>query len=424
MSELVNYASGIPLALRVLGSSVQKIYINDEKEILRRLRQHPPIEIQDAFRKSFDGLHDNEKSIFLDLACFFRGENKDHVVNILDGCGFSTDLGIYALIDETLISLVDNSLEMPNIFQDTGRFVVCQENNKASKRSRLWDSNDIADVLINNSGTEAIEGIFLDASGLTFELNPTVFERMHRLRLLKLHCPTSEIHCKISLPQGLYYLPDELRLLHWEKYPLGSLPRNFNPKNLVEMNMPYSNMTKLWKGTKNLEKLKRIILSHSLQLIKFPRLSKAMNLEHIDLEGCTSLVKVNSSILHHHKLTFLSLKDCSHLRIMPTTVHLESLEVLNLSGCSELENLHDFSSNLKELYLAGTAIREMPSSIGDLTRLVTLDLENCKRLQHLPPSISNLKAMMTLKLSGCSNLKSLPVLDALFLRNSQRLDTR
>lgn len=146
----------------------------------------------------------------------------------------------------------------------------------------------------------------------------------------------------------------------------------------------------------NLEKLKRIILSHSRQLAKFPRLSKARNLEHIDLEGCTSLVKVNSSILHHHKLTFLSLKDCSHLRIMPATVHLESLEVLNLSGCSELEDFQGFSPNLKELYLAGTAIREMPSSISNLTRLVTLDLENCNRLKHLPPEISNLQAVSTL----------------------------
>ena len=121
-----------------------------------------------------------------------------------------------------------------------------------------------------------------------------------------------------------------------------------------------------------------------------------MNLEHIDLEGCTNLVKVNSSILHHHKLTFLSLKDCSHLRIIPATVHLESLEVLNLSGCSDLEDLHDFSPNLKELYLAGTAIRELPSSIAELTRLVTLDLENCKKLLHLPPGISNLKTSVRL----------------------------
>ena len=151
ISDLVNYASGIPLALGVLGSSVINQCVNDEEEHLRRLRRHPPIEIQDAFRRSFNELDDNEKTIILDLACFFRGEDKDHVVNILNGCGFLTDLGIYGLIDESLISLVDNKIDMPNIFQDAGRFVVCQENNEAGKRSRLWDPNDIVDVLTNNS---------------------------------------------------------------------------------------------------------------------------------------------------------------------------------------------------------------------------------------------------------------------------------
>lgn len=150
MSELVKYASGIPLALSVLASSLKDQYIKDKKIPLRKLRQHPPVKIQDAFRISFDGRDDNEKNIFLDLACFFRGEYKKRVVDILDGCGFYTDLGIYGLIDESLISLVDDRIEIPNIFQDTGRFFVRQENKEAGKRSRLWDSDDIADVLIKN----------------------------------------------------------------------------------------------------------------------------------------------------------------------------------------------------------------------------------------------------------------------------------
>ena len=198
ISELVNYAGGIPLALRVLGSSVQKQCINDEKQHLRRLRQHPPIEIQDAFRNSFNGLHDNEKNIFLDLACFFRGEKKDHVVNILDGCGLFTDLGIYALTDESLISIVDNKLEMPNIFQDTGRYVVCQEDKEAGKRSRLWDSNDIVDVLTNNlvSLTKCISmlstkclGIFLQLGKVIFSTSfPFFFREQKQLKAYFLMC--------------------------------------------------------------------------------------------------------------------------------------------------------------------------------------------------------------------------------------------
>ncbi|XP_010481624.1 PREDICTED: disease resistance protein RRS1-like [Camelina sativa] len=422
-SEFVRYASGIPLVLRVLGMFATNKCTVSEKEQLQMLRQSPPTEIMDAFRRSFDGLNENEKNIFLDLACFFRGENRNHVTQILDGCSYFTDLGIYSLIDEYLIEPLDDKIEMSNVFQDMGRFVVCEESKEPGRRSRLWDANEITEVLTNNSGTVAVEGIFLDMSNLTCELSPTIFARTYRLRLLKLHCSTSGNRGTICLPRGLYSLPDELQLLHWESYPLRSLPRSFNPKKLVELNMPNSKIEKLWKGTKNLEKLKKIVLSHSRQLIKIPRLSKALNLEHIDLEGCTSLVKVSSSIHHLSKLVFLNLKDCSRLRSLPAMIDIETLEVLNLSGCSDLKEIQDFSPNLKELYLAGTAIKVMPSSIENLTRLTTLDLENCNQLLHLPPGISNLKAIVTLKLSGCSSLKSLPNLDSKFLRGLERLNT-
>ncbi|XP_019056468.1 PREDICTED: probable WRKY transcription factor 19, partial [Tarenaya hassleriana] len=110
------------------------------------------------------------------------------------------------------------------------------------------------------------------------------------------------------------------------------------------------------------------------------------------------------------------------LQTLPAMVNLKSLEVLNLSGCSELENIQDFSENIREIYLSGTAIREVPSSIENLSKLAILDLENCKRLQHLPMGVSYLKSLGTLKLSGCSNLVGLQNLDALYLRCLQHLD--
>ncbi|KFK35864.1 hypothetical protein AALP_AA4G046800 [Arabis alpina] len=236
-------------------------------------------------------------------------------------------LGIYDLIDESLISLMDNRIEIQIPFQDSGRFIVHEEDESPCERSRLWDSNDIVDVLTNSSGTEAIEGIFFDASDLTCELSPTVFSNMYRLRLLKIHCYTSGNECKLSLPRGLDTLPDELRLLHWENYPLQHLPRKFNPENLVEINMAYSNMEKLWEGKKNLEKLKKIQLSHSRKLIDIMVLSEALNLEHIDLEGCTSLVDVSTSVSRCGKLVSMNMKDCSRLRSLPAMVDLTSLKI-------------------------------------------------------------------------------------------------
>lgn len=151
ISELMSCSSGIPLALKVLVSSVSKQHIKNMKEHLQSLRKNPPAQIQEAFRRSFNGLDENEKNIFLDLACFFRGENKDHVVQLLDACGFFTYMGICDLIDESLISLLDNGIEMPIPFQDIGRFVVREEDEDPCERSRLWDSSDITNVLINNS---------------------------------------------------------------------------------------------------------------------------------------------------------------------------------------------------------------------------------------------------------------------------------
>ncbi|XP_010436479.2 PREDICTED: probable WRKY transcription factor 19 [Camelina sativa] len=412
ISELISCSSGIPLALNVLGSAVSKQHINNMKSHLESLRRNPPTQIQEAFRRSFDGLDENEKNIFLDLACFFKGENKDYVVQLLDGCGFFTYLGICELIDESLISLLENRIEIPIPFQDMGRFIVHEEDEDPCERSRLWDSKDIADVLTNSSGTEAIESIFLDAAGLTCELSPTEFDKMSKLRLLKFYCSTSGNQCKLTLLQGLDTLPDELSLLHWENYPLQYLPQKYNPVNLVEVNMPYSNMEKLWEGKKNLKKLRKIKLSHSRYLTDILTLSEAMNLEHIDLAGCTSLVDISTSIARCAKLVSLNMKGCSHLRILSTMVDLTSLKLLNLSGCSQLEEIQDLAPNLKELYLAGTPIRELPLSIENLTDLFTLDLENCTNLQKLPFGISNSISIFELKLSGCTSLEILPKIDA------------
>ena len=63
---------------------------------------------------------------------------------------------------------------------------------------------------------------------------------------------------------------------------------------------------------------------------------------------------------------------------------------------------------LSELFLDGTAIEELPLSIGYATRLVLLDLTNCKELKGLPGGICNLASLETLLLSDCSKLETLP----------------
>ncbi|CAF2042702.1 unnamed protein product [Brassica napus] len=331
---LVKFSNGNPQVLQFLSRSSR-----EWKSLSKEIQKSSAIYIPGIFERSCCGLDENEKSIFLDIACFFRKMDKDDVAMLLDGCGFSAHIGFKNLVDKSLLTISHNTVDMLWFLQATGREIVRQESiDRPGDRSRLWNAEDIRDVFLDNIGTSDIEGLFLDMSLLKFDASPNVFDKMCNLRLLKFYFSELIENHGVSLPQGLEYLPTKLRLLHWEYYPISSLPQCFDPKNLIELNMPNSSLKKLWKGKKSLENLKKMRLSYSYQLTKLPRLTSAQNLELLDLEGCKSLVSISHSICYLKKLVSLNLKDCSNLESVPSTSDLESLEVLNLSGCSKLES--------------------------------------------------------------------------------------
>ncbi|PRQ25290.1 putative leucine-rich repeat domain, L domain-containing protein [Rosa chinensis] len=73
-------------------------------------------------------------------------------------------------------------------------------------------------------------------------LETNAFTRMHKLRLLQLS------HVQLS---GRYEeFPAGLRWLCWIKFPLASLPTDFPLESLVALEMCYSSLRRLWRGTK------------------------------------------------------------------------------------------------------------------------------------------------------------------------------
>lgn len=106
-------------------------------------------------------------------------------------------------------------------------------------------------------------------------------------------------------------------------------------------------------------------------------------------------------------LMFMNLRGCTSLECLPD-ITLVTLRILILSSCSSFKEFKLIAKNLEELYLDGTAIKELPSTIGDLQRLISLKLKDCKKLLSLPDSIGNLKAIQEIILSGCSRLESFP----------------
>ena len=78
-------------------------------------------------------------------------------------------------------------------------------------------------------------------------LSPQVFKKMYNLRLLKFYDSTYSTHSKVNFSEGLSDLSDKLRSLIWYGYPLQALPSNFNPNNLVELDLRGSNLKRLWE---------------------------------------------------------------------------------------------------------------------------------------------------------------------------------
>ncbi|KAF2539171.1 hypothetical protein F2Q68_00022526 [Brassica cretica] len=496
--KVIDYVNGNPLALSIYGQELKGKKSGMEAAFLE-LKKCPPQLIQDALKNAYIALDDNEKNIFLDIACFFRGENVNYVVQMLEGCRYFPRVGIDVLVDKCLVTISENTVQMNDLIRD-----ICQEIfiGEIESCTRMWEFNNIRclledDELEASGGSRAtpncdlvaedIESILMDTSNMKFDVKHDAFKNMLSLRFLKIYNSSgSKDVLGLKTPKGLDSLPCELRLLHWENYPLQTLPQRFHFEHLIDLRMPYSHLQKFGARAKNVKMLKRIMLCHSKELVECDILRYAQNIELVDLQGCTrlqtfpdtselqhlrvvnlsgcteiksirgsppnieelhlqgtrirelpisnvvqspkakldrkkllnllenfhdvdhidlesvtNLAKVASDNQDFSKLVLLNMKDCSQLRSLPDMVHLESLQVLLLSGCSDLEEINGFPRNLRKLYLGGIAIREVPQLPQSLE---FLNAHYCKHLKLIRLDFERLPKHYTL--SNCFNLSS------------------
>ncbi|KAH1127597.1 hypothetical protein GLYMA_06G256000v4 [Glycine max] len=309
---------------------------------------------------------------------------------------------------------------------------------------------------------------------------------MSHLKLLQLESSIPDSKRKFS--GMLVNLSNELGYLKWIFYPFKCLPPSFEPDKLVELILRHSNIKKLWKGRKKQKKAQMsyigdslyletlnlqgciqlkeiglsIVLSRRLSyldlkdckcLINLPRFGEDLILQILVLEGCQKLRHIDSSIGLLKKLRRLDLKNCKNLVSLPNSIlGLNSLECLNLSGCSKLYNIQLLyelrdAEHLKKIDIDGAPIhfqstssysRQHKKSVGCLMPsspifpcMCELDLSFCNLVQ-IPdaigiicclekldlsgnnfvtlPNLKKLSKLFSLKLQHCKKLKSLPEL--------------
>ncbi|CAL2238500.1 unnamed protein product [Prunus armeniaca] len=405
--NVLKYANGLPLALEILGSFLCMKSVHEWTTVLDKLikERDPDRRIVAVIKISFDGLIESEKKIFLDIACFFKGEDIDRVTTILESCGYYPDIGIQVLIEKALVTVSKGKLWMHDLVQELGWDIVRREcSEEPGRRSRLWLSEDIIPVLVNNEVTDAVEGIALDSLKLEeVQCNSEAFSKMHNLRFLQIR--------NVHMTEGPKFLSNALVVLEWSEYPTKFLPQSFQPVKLCELNLCYSSIEQLWNGEKCLEKLRFINISWSQNLTMTPDFTGTPNLESLILEGCTKLAVVDHSIAGLKRLKVLNLKGCRSLESLPNKIETKCLEILILSSCSRIKKIPEFAEpmeHLMELSLNETAIEKLPASTEILIGLTLLNLRDCYYLECLPHDISKLSSLKSLNICRCSKLKELP----------------
>ncbi|KAM1317271.1 hypothetical protein ACFX2H_002545 [Malus domestica] len=89
----VKYSGKLPLTLKTLGIFLCARDRGAWISTLDKLKKDPEETTFKTLLVSYDGLDDMTKNVFLDVACFHKGNDKDPVIEILDSCDFPGHMG-------------------------------------------------------------------------------------------------------------------------------------------------------------------------------------------------------------------------------------------------------------------------------------------------------------------------------------------
>jgi hypothetical protein len=153
LNRAVNYASGLPLAIEVVGSYLAGKKISEWDSTLDKYERITPNDIQSILEISYDALDEEVKSVFLDIACCFKDYSLGKIEEILHArYGYSIKNHVVVLDEKSLIKIVPGySLQSHDLIEQMGKEIVRRESLKEpGKRSRLWFRDDIVHVLKEN----------------------------------------------------------------------------------------------------------------------------------------------------------------------------------------------------------------------------------------------------------------------------------
>ncbi|GLJ10178.1 hypothetical protein SUGI_0123490 [Cryptomeria japonica] len=459
VEDFLKACNGLPLSLKVFGAQLYGRRSKDYwKSQLHKILRILPGEIKQRLQVSYDALDEEEKEMFLDVACFLIGEKKSTAIAVWDGSGWSGLYGLETLVNKCLLELVegDERIRMHDQLRDMGREIAT-----IHSPCRLWSPQQINNMKKSSTKIKLIRGIKPADAFVAFkEYTQQVAGSSSRVSKHPRFSNALEILSVNGneFTEEFASLSEELVWLRWEGFPLKNLPSWLILKKLSVLELHAAdNLEELWQDNAcpplqlreliiegyqklqwlpssigRLQSLKRLVIQYrgsslpkefcKIQSLEYLRLQSRLlsslpdgfgnliSLRSMDLDSCSQLTLLPDSLSQLINLEALNLFGCEILSSLPLGFgNLISLKKLNLTICRQLSTLPDSFCqlmHLEVLVLVGCEmLSSLPAGFGNLVALRKIDLDSCIELRTLPDTFKQLIQLEDLNLSGCAKLK-------------------
>ncbi|KAL9817820.1 putative TIR domain, AAA+ ATPase domain, P-loop containing nucleoside triphosphate hydrolase [Arabidopsis thaliana] len=463
--EVAELVGSLPLGLSVLGSSLKGRDKDEWVKMMPRLRNDSDDKIEETLRVCYDRLNKKNRELFKCIACFFNGFKVSYVKELLED-----DVGLTMLAEKN-----------PGKRQFLTNFEDIQEvlTEKTGTETLLGIRLPKPLLVIDEESFKGMRNLQYLEIGYYGDLPQSLVYLPLKLRLLDWDdCPLKSLPStfKAEYLVKLIMKYSKLEKLWEGTLPLGSLKKmnlsgSKNLKEIPDLSLAINleeldlagckSLVTLPSSIQNAIKLINLDMSDCKKLESFPTDLNLESLEYLDLTGCPNLrnspaIKMGCSQERNEievedcfwnknlpgldyldcltrcmpcefrpeQLAFLNVRGYKHEKLWEDIQSLGSLEEMDLSESENLTEIPDLSkaTKLESLILNNCkSLVTLPSTIGNLHRLVRFEMKECTGLEVLPTDV-NLSSLMILDLSGCSSLRTFPLIstriECLYLENT------
>ncbi|CAN1237536.1 Disease resistance protein L6 [Linum grandiflorum] len=358
-NDIASSTGGLPLTLKVIGSLLFRQDIEIWEDNLEQLRETLKLDkVLDRLKISYDALEYEAQQIFLDIACFFIGTNKELPSYMWSDYKFYPTSNINILIQRCMIKIGDKEeFQMHDQLRDMGREIVRREDvERPWMRSRIWSTEEGMELLLDRKGSSRVKAISLSSppSGVKYELKSECFSNLSELKYFDAK--------SIVLTGDFSNLVPNLRWLQLDDYNHGRLQplTNFTMKKLVIFVLTESNITDDWGGWTHMKELKNL---------------KTLNLTFCEIRKISGGTFGMLKGLRDLRVNYL---ECTNLRQVVADVgQLSSLKILNTKRAKEVA--YEVPIGLKELTTSSRI-----SNLSELSDLEILFVEVGPMIRSLP----------------------------------------